>query len=51
MRMYDFDIPYVDDSFFKILDALNSKKSENIIEMVINESGEYVEITYKVKQK
>ena len=43
MRMYDFDVPYVDDSFFKILDALSSKKSENIIEMVINENGEYVE--------
>ena len=43
MRMYDFDIPYVDDSLFKILNTLSSKKSENIIEMVLNEDGEYVE--------
>ena len=43
MRMYDFDIPYVDDSLFKILNTLSSKKSENIIEMVLNENGEYVE--------
>ena len=43
MRMYDFDIPYVDDSFFQILNTLSSKKSENIIEMVLNENGEYVE--------
>ena len=43
MRMYDFDIPYVDDSLFKILNTLSSKKSENVIEMVLNENGEYVE--------
>ena len=43
MRMYDFDIPYVDDSFFQILNTLSSKKSENIIEMVLNENGEYAE--------
>ena len=43
MRMYDFDKPYVDDSLFKILNTLSSKKSENIIEMVLNENNEYVE--------
>ena len=51
MRMYDFDIPYVDDSLFKILNTLSSKKSENIIEMVLNENGEYVEKNLKSETK